>query len=97
MLRTVNNLAVGNPMVRHVQMQEGILMSEQKRKIGFTVACVNEFANRHKLSSKEAFQYLFRFKGIAFIKENYDVEHTLDFDTILDDLGILCKKNGGTL
>ena len=72
-------------------------MSEQKRKIGFTVACVNEFANRHKISSKEGFQYIFRFKGIAFIKENYDVEHTLDFDTILDDLGILCKKNGGTL
>ena len=46
-------------------------MSEQKRKIGFTVACVNEFANRHRLSSKEAFQYLFQFKGIAFIKENY--------------------------
>ena len=66
-------------------------------KIGFTVACVNEFANRHKLSAKEAFQYLFQFKGIAFIKENYDVEHTLDFDTILDDLRILCKKNGGTL
>ena len=39
----------------------------------------------------------FQFKGIAFIKENYDVEHTLDFDTILDDLEILCKKNGGTL
>ena len=79
-------------------MQEGsFLMSEQKRKIGFTVVCVNEFANRHKLSSKEAFRYLFQFKGIAFIKENYDVEHTLDFDTILDDLRILCKKNGGTL
>lgn len=41
--------------------------------------------------------YLFKFKGIAFIKENYDVEHTLDFETILEDLGILCKKNGGTL
>ena len=67
-------------------------MSEQKRKIGFTVACVNEFANRYKLSSKEAFRYLFRFKGIAFIKENYDVEHTLDFETILDDLEIICKK-----
>ena len=70
-------------------------MSEQKRKIGFTVACVNEFANRHRLSSKEAFQYLFQFKGIAFIKENYDVEHTLDFETVLEDLGILCKKKWG--
>ena len=72
-------------------------MSEQKRKIGFTVACVNEFANKHNLSAKEAFQYLFQFKGIAFIKENYDVEHTLDFETILEDLEILRKKNGGTL
>ena len=72
-------------------------MSEQKRKIGFTVAFVNEFANKHNLSAKEAFQYLFQFKGIAFIKENYDVEHTLDFETILEDLEILCKKNGGTL
>ncbi len=72
-------------------------MSEQKRKIGFTIACVNEFANKHELSSKEAFQYLFLFKGIDFIKENYDVEHTLDFETILEDLGILCRKNGGTL
>ena len=72
-------------------------MSEQKRKIGFTVACVNEFANKHDLSIKEAFQYLFRYKGIAFIKENYDIEHALDFETILEDLGILCKNNGGTL
>ena len=70
-------------------------MSEQKRKIGFTVACINEFANRHRLSSKEAFQYLFQFKGIAFIKENYDVEHTLDFETVLEDLRILCKKKWG--
>ena len=54
-------------------------MNEQKRKIGFTVACINEFASKHELSIKEAFQYLFQFKGIAFIKENYDVEHTLDF------------------
>ena len=72
-------------------------MNEQKRKIGFTVAFINEFASKHELSMKEAFQYLFQFKGIAFIKENYDVEHTLDFETVLEDLGILCKKNGGTL
>ena len=72
-------------------------LNKRKRKIGFTVACVNEFANKHNLSVKEAFQYLFQFKGIAFIKENYDVEHTLDFETVLEDLGILCKKNGGTL
>ena len=44
-------------------------MSEQKQKIGFTVACVDEFARQHNLSAREAFCYLFQFKGIAFIKE----------------------------
>ena len=68
-----------------------------EKKIGFTVACVNEFARQHNLSVQEAFRYLFQFKGIAFIKENYDVEHTLDFGTILEDLGVLCRRNGGTL
>ena len=67
-------------------------MSEQKRKIGFTVACVNEFANKHNLSAKEAFQYLFQFKGIAFIKENYDVEHTLDFETVPSVSDNLCIR-----
>ena len=72
-------------------------MSEQKQKIGFTVACVDEFARQHNLSAREAFHYLFQFKGIAFIKENYDVEHTLDFSTILEDLSVLCRRNGGLL
>ena len=72
-------------------------MNEQKKRIGFTVACVNEFAHQHNLNVKEAFRYLFQFKGIAFINENYEVEHTLDFGTVIEDLGILCRKNGGTL
>ena len=50
-------------------------MSEQKKKIGFTVVCVSEFAKQH----------------------NYDGEHTLDLGTILEDLGVLCRKNGGML
>ncbi|MDE6748430.1 MAG: DUF3791 domain-containing protein, partial [Lachnospiraceae bacterium] len=54
-------------------------MSEQKKMINFTVVCVNEFARKHNLSAKEAFRYLFQFKGIEFIKENYESEHTLSF------------------
>ena len=33
---------------------------------------------------------IFQFKGIAFIKENYEVEHTLDFETIIEDLA-MCR------
>lgn len=30
-------------------------MSELKKKINYTVVCVNEFANRFNIASKEAF------------------------------------------
>lgn len=72
-------------------------MSEQKKRINFTVACVSEFARKKNISIQDAFRYLFHFQGISFIKENYDVEHTLDFETILEDLEIICRKNGGVL
>ena len=72
-------------------------LEKLKNKINFTVACVDEFAQKNNLSVKEAFQYLFQFKGIEFIKENYEAEHTLSFDTVLEDLGILCRRNGGKL
>ncbi len=71
-------------------------MSELKKKINYTVVCVNEFANKHKIAEKEAFIYLYDYKGIDFIKENYDVEHTLSLDDAVEDLTIVCRNNGGT-
>lgn len=73
----------------------GEVMSELKKKINYTVACVNEFADRYQLSSKEAFGYLYDHKGIEFLKENYDIEHTLSFDDAVDDLTLICRNNGG--
>lgn len=35
---------------------------------------------------REAYIYLTRFEGIEFLKEFYDVEHTLSFEDVLDDL-----------
>ena len=46
-------------------------MRELKNKINFTVAGVGEFAQKKNLSGGEAFQGVFQFKGIEFIKENY--------------------------
>lgn len=65
--------------------------------INFTVVCVNQFAQMHNITAKESFRYLFEFEGIKFIKENYEIEHTLSIDTVLEDIDILCRKNGGLL
>ena len=70
-------------------------MSELKKKINYTVVCVNEFANRFNIASKEAFIYLYDHKGIEFIKENYDIEHTLSLDDAVEDLAMVCRNNGG--
>ncbi len=73
----------------------GEIMSDLKKKINYTVVCVNEFADRHNISPKEAFMYLYDHKGIEFIKENYDIEHTLSFHDAVDDLILICRNNGG--
>lgn len=72
-------------------------MSELKKKINYTVVCVNEFANKLNIAEKEAFDYLYKYKGIAFIKEYYDIEHTLSMDDAIDDIMMVCRNNGGDL
>lgn len=72
-------------------------MSEERKQINYTVACVSEFAHEHNITVKEAFQFLFEYKAIEFLKENYDVEHTLSLDETLSDMLMICKKNGGML
>ncbi len=70
-------------------------MSELKKKINFTVVCVNEFAGKFHIAPKEAFIYLYDHKGIEFIKDHYDVEHTLSLDDTVEDLVMVCRNNGG--
>ena len=72
-------------------------MTEQRKQINYTVALVSEFARKHRLSQQEAFEFLFAHRAIAFIKENYDIEHTLSFEEALDDMMIICRNNGGVL
>ncbi len=72
-------------------------MSEERKQINYTVACVSEFAVRHSLELKEAFRFLFEYKAIEFLKENYDIEHTLSLEDALDDMMKICEKNGGML
>lgn len=43
-------------------------MREEKKQINYAVVCVNEFANKHNLTVKEAFQFLFKHKAIEFLK-----------------------------
>lgn len=71
--------------------------SLQKNKIDYTVSCVSLFASRHNLSKKAAFQYLDKNNAINFLKQHYDIEHTLSVDDAVDDMAEICRQNGGKI
>ena len=65
----------------------------RRNMIDYMVVCVNDYAESHGLSLVDAFNYLSRNKGLNFLEECYDAEHTLSLDEALDDLAAICKRN----
>ena len=68
-----------------------------KFEIPFLTMCVHAFGKRFSMTRQAAFRYLQAYKGLAFLIEFYDVEHLQSIDETIDDLLVICKKNGGSL
>lgn len=68
-----------------------------KNKVEYIIAVISEFASAHSLTTPQAYRYLERFKGIDFVNRFYDVEHTLPFDDVIEDLTAYCHRKGGRL
>ena len=66
-------------------------------QITFINACIRALAKRVGLPVKNAFQYLERFNGMEFLVKFYPTLHLQSIDDTVDDLIIMCKKNGGAL
>ena len=76
-------------------MNVGDMSELIKNKIDYFVVCVNDFADKHGMSYVAAFDYLKAHKGIAFLSEHYDIEHTYSIDEAVADLAQVCARNGG--
>jgi len=63
-------------------------MTNSKR-ILYYVMCVSAFSNKKNLDQCDAFNYLYNYKGIDFLIECYDAEHTLSLDDAVEDLTIV--------
>ena len=68
-----------------------------RNRVFYYVLCVRAFAERKNITLKDAYNYLYEYKGIDFLIECYDAEHTLSLDNAVDDLTLVCRNNGGTL
>ena len=67
------------------------------KQLEYLMVFVKMFADRVGISEKQAFNYLDVHKGFAFVRDHYDVIHTLDFDYAIDDVIEVCQMNGGRL
>lgn len=73
------------------------MSKEEQKMVDYIVVCVNEFADKLGLKYRDAFNYLNKYKAIKFIKENYEIEHTLSLDDAIDDMIMVANNNGGKL
>ena len=68
-----------------------------EKKLSYIIAVISEFAQAHTLNLQQAYRYLMRYKGLEFIDQHYDIEHTLPFEDVIEDLTAYCKTNGGAI
>jgi hypothetical protein len=59
--------------------------------------CVEKFADANGIGSRDAFNYLYKYKGLEFLDECYEAEHQLSFDDAIADIADICRKNRGDL
>lgn len=71
--------------------------TEEIQVLDYIVVCISEFASKYGMHMRDAYSYLALYKGIDFLKEFYDVEHTLSFEDVIEDVAAICKKNGGAV
>lgn len=69
----------------------------EKYQIPFINDCIRALAKRMGLPVKNAFQYFERFNGMEFLVKSYLMLHLQSINDTVDDLIIMCKKNGGAL
>ncbi|MDR2384871.1 MAG: DUF3791 domain-containing protein [Tannerella sp.] len=62
-----------------------------------TVFIVRKFAQASNMNLRDAFNYLYHFKGLAFLQKHYGYEHTQPAYRTIEALLDVCRKNGGQL
>lgn len=79
------------------QMRYLFMNKELRDKLSYFITCIAVFGEHFDLQPKQAFAYLKHFGGLAFLDECYAAEHMLSLDDAVNDMSVICKRNGGGL
>ena len=72
-------------------------MEKTKQAMAWLVVCIRDFGRTFGLTPKESYAYLERHRGLQFLIDCYEAEHTLSLDDAVADTAMVCKRNGGLL
>lgn len=92
-MRYNENAGMRNRMIG----REGGVSETKQKQLNYTIACIHDFARKKRISQQEAYLYLRKYKGLLFLSDCYEIEHTLSMEDALDDMENVCKRNGGRL
>lgn len=90
------NSSMGSDPMEMIEYEVGGRVSNQLQdRIDYLVVCVNDFADAHGMSYVQGYDYLKRHSGIAYIINNYDIEHAYPIEETIANLVQVCRRNGG--
>jgi hypothetical protein len=72
-------------------------LDKAKDVVDYIAFIINEFSLKNSLSTRQSFNYLYRYGGIEFLDRHYEVEHCENPILTLDTLHRICKRSGGEL
>ena len=82
----------------HLQRKKGKVMSkEQSNIVEYLVCVIGAFAGQFHLTNARAYEYLRKYKGLDFLTKHYAAEHILSIEDAVEDITIICSRNGGAL
>lgn len=64
-------------------------------KVSSLVMSIDAFGRRHSMSAAESYMYLMTNKGLEYLEENHYSLSCLPIEALVEDLGKVCRNNGG--
>lgn len=92
---TINKLSEALGVSPEVELKPAVPVTSDV--IHYIVMSLGMFARQFKLTRKEACNYLSRYKGLKFTIDNYEAEHQLSLQDCVDDMVVICQRNGGVI
>lgn len=65
--------------------------------VSFITSVLYHFSKIKGITFGRAFRYLKTFKGLEYLSQFMEIERTLSYEEITDNLSLVCSRNGGAL